>query len=103
MYIWKAVTAISGSAKYGAKVSDTVIIYLNAVDWEAGDAQDWMEAEMNKADTNVKANVFAIVNDDDEIELLVIEHRMHSWLHYSHLQEYIHYNHREMEFFRPPA
>ena len=68
MYIWKAVTAISGSAKYGAKVSDTVIIYLNAVDWEAGDAQDWMEAEMNKADTNVKANV----NDDDEIELLVI-------------------------------
>ena len=72
MYIWKAVTAISGSAKYGAKVSDTVIIYLNAVDWEAGDAQDWMEAEMNKADTNVKANVFAIVNDDDEIELLVI-------------------------------
>ena len=35
-------------------------------------AQDWMEAEMNKADTNYKANAFVIVNDDDEIELMVI-------------------------------
>ena len=68
----KVVSAITGSATYGAKVSDTVIIYLNAVDWAAGDAQDWMEAEMNKADTNYKANAFVIVNDDDEIELMVI-------------------------------
>lgn len=68
----KVVSAITGSATYGAKVSDTVIIYLNAVDWAAGDAQDWMEAEMNSTDTNYKANAFVIVNDDDEIELMVI-------------------------------
>jgi len=57
---------------YGAKVSDTVVIYLNSVDWEAGDAQDWMEAELNNADTKYKANVFAVINKDDELDLLVI-------------------------------
>ena len=57
---------------YGAKVSDTVVIYLNSVDWEAGDAQDWMEAELNSGDTAYKANVFAVINKDDELDLLVI-------------------------------
>ena len=57
---------------YGAKVSDTVVIYLNSVDWKAGDAQDWMEAELNSGDTAYKANVFAVINKDDELDLLVI-------------------------------
>ena len=57
---------------YGAKVSDTVVIYLNSVDWEAGDSQDWMEAELNSDDTKYKANVFAVINKDDELDLLVI-------------------------------
>ena len=58
---------------YGAKVSDTVVIYLNSVDWEAGDAQDWTEAELTGAhDENYKANVFAVINKDDELDLLVI-------------------------------
>ena len=58
---------------YGAKVSDTVVIYLNSVDWKAGDAQDWTEAELTGAhDENYKANVFAVINKDDELDLLVI-------------------------------
>ena len=64
---------VTAAAKtYGAKVSDTVVIYLNSVDWEAGDAQDWMEAELNSGDTAYKANVFAVINKDDELDLLVI-------------------------------
>ena len=76
-------TAIANSKQYGAKVSDTVIIYLNAVDWEAGDAQDWMEAETTKDDKNVKANAFAVINKDDELDLLVIgteDNEIHSYL-----------------------
>ena len=68
------VGGVQAAAKtYGAKVSDTVVIYLNSVDWKAGDAQDWMEAELTgEHDENYKANVFAVINKDDELDLLVI-------------------------------
>ena len=69
----KSGVAITNSKEYGAKVSDTVVIYLNSVDWKAGDAQDWTEAELTGAhDENYKANVFAVINKDDELDLLVI-------------------------------
>ena len=31
-----------------------------------------MEAELNSGDTAYKANVFAVINKDDELDLLVI-------------------------------
>ena len=69
----KSGVAITNSKEYGAKVSDTVVIYLNSVDWKAGDAQDWTEAKLTGAhDENYKANVFAVINKDDELDLLVI-------------------------------